>query len=156
VKADQRVLERRVVAFLACLRAVDFFTVDFFAGDLRAAEVRVVFFAVDLRVPAGLVDLRGLAARDVVFFAALFFAAALRAGDFLAGAFRALAPPADFFDAVLRAVDCLALDFFAADFLVAARRGCLALGPGFAPPSCLFTVAQARRSASSLDTPRSS
>jgi hypothetical protein len=83
------------------------------------------------------VALRAPVLRAVDFFVAVFRAGDLRAVDVFAAVFRAP-------------------DFFEAAFFVAARRGCLALGPDLAPPSCLFTVAQARRSASSLDTPRSS
>lgn len=75
-----------------------------------------------------------------------------RAADFRAAVERVL---------VLRAADFVAPAFFAVDvraavFFAAVRRGCLVLGPGLAPPSCLFTVAQARRSASFFGTPRAS
>ncbi|HSX61024.1 MAG TPA: hypothetical protein VLF18_12545 [Tahibacter sp.] len=121
----------------ADLRAVARFAVrrvvDFFAAGRRAVD----FFVADLRA--------------VVFFAVDFRAVGLRAVAFFAVDFRA---------ADCRAVDFLAVDFFAVAFFAALLRvlrlGCLAFGPGFAPPSCLLTVAQARRSASFFDTPRAS
>lgn len=76
---------------------------------------------------------------------AAFFAAADRVGDLRA---------------VLRADDFLAAVFLEADFLVAVffevalLRVAVFLAPDpLAPPSCLFTVAQARFSAVFLDTP---
>jgi hypothetical protein len=76
-----------------------------------------------------------------VFFAADFFAV-----DFLL---------ADFLAVEVFAVDFLAVDFLAVDFFPAAFLAVDFLPP-FAPPSCLFTVAQARRPASLLLSPFSS
>lgn len=117
-------------------------------GDQPASERRVADFRADLRTVDVFVVVRGLAVRAEDFFATVFLAAAVLVGDLRV---------VDFLAFVVRAADFFApLDFFAAVLFVAARRGCLALGPGFAPLSCRFTVAQARRSASSFDTPRSS
>ncbi|WP_257388989.1 hypothetical protein [Tahibacter caeni] len=129
------------VAFFAAPRpagvrlAVDLRAVARFVAGLRVVErLAVAFFAVDFLAAA--------------FFAAVFFVAAFFVADvFVAADLRAPVPR---FAALRRVV------FFAAAFLVAARRGCLALGPDRAPPSCLLTVAQARRSASFLPTPRAS
>ena len=140
--------------------AVDFFTVDFFAADFR---VPLVFGA---RVPEP-ADVRpadlfapGFFAEDVfpvderllLFFAADFFAPDFLAEDFFAE---------DFFVDDFLADDFLANDFFAADFFAPAFRVVrfrplfAAVSSPSAPPSCAFTVAHARDSASSSGTPRS-
>ena len=123
--ADVRAVPRRLAAvflaavvfaaFLAAVLRTVFFAAVVFAAFL-AAVLRAVFLAaVDF-------DAAREPAREaaVVFFAADFFAAGLRAVVFLAAGFFAAVV---FFAAVLRAVVFFAADFFAgfaADFLVAA------------------------------------
>lgn len=107
---------------------------------LRALLRAAVFFVA--REPVRLPAARPVAVFFVVaffagvFFAAVFFAVVFFVVAFFALLFLAVVLPA----ARLRAVAPL-------------RLGCLVLGPGRAPPSCLFTVAQARRSASFFETP---
>ena len=106
----------------------------FYAGDLRAVRLRVVFFAVDLRAVDFLpVDFLAVDFLPVDFLAVDFLAVDFLAVDFLAVDFRAV-----FFAAFF-------VDFFAARLPVAFFP--------FAPPSCLLTVAQAMRSAALLERP---
>lgn len=126
----------------------------FFAAALRtvffAARVLAAFFAAALReaaVPA--------------FLTAVFFAAVLRAGAFFAAAFLAVA----FFAGAFFAAVVLVVAFFVADFLAGAFLAAFllvaflvplrALPARLPPPSCLFTVAQAMRSAVPSLAPRS-
>ena len=105
----------------------DFLVDDFFEEDLDADFLVEDFFAADLRE---------------VFFAEAFLVEDFLAEDFFEG---------DFFEVDLPDED---EDFDFVDFF--APEPLRPLPDFLPPPDCLFTVAQARRSASPFETPRSS
>lgn len=132
--------------FLAVLRAV------FLAGAFLAVLRAVDFFAGLFLVVA-----RFVVARLVAFFAedflAVFLAGDFFAVDFFAVDFLAVFLAGDFF-AVFLAVDFLAVDFLAADFfaaavvvdrLLVAALATATLGSFFAPDTTAFSSAPARK-----------